>query len=232
MTHKIKALGIAMFAVLAISAVAASAVSANENAKFTSPIYPTTVFTTDSVMGNEFLTLFGAPTGCKHVEFHGTLAAGSSTLTSNPKYKDCLFSSVLPATINLTSCDFLFHVGTTKAADEYNGSMSIACTTPGDTVDITVYSSVASHTAGTAICHIMIGAQGPLLGLSFKVDTGATNDFTISGTATGIVAKQERISATCPPGTEEKNGKYTFKNPVTYKGSNPEGGASRSIDIG
>jgi hypothetical protein len=232
MTHKIKALVLAMFTVLAMSVVVASAAQANENAKFTAPAYPTTVFATDNVKGNEIFTAFGTPVECTHTEFHGTLLAVSSTLTINPKIKECAISAVLPMTINMTSCDYIFHVGTTKAADEYNGSMSIACTKAGDTIDTVVYASKASHTAGTPICHITIGAQGPLPGLTFKVDTGAVNDFTLSGSLTGIVFKQTRTSATCPPGTEEKAGKYTIKNPITFKGSNPANGEARSIDIG
>jgi hypothetical protein len=232
MTHKIKALGIATFAVLAMSAMATSAAQANENAKFTATAYPTTAFATDGAKGNELLTVFGLVMECNHVEFHGTLAAASPTLTINPTFNECVSGGILPATFNMTSCDFLFHVGTTKAADEYNGSMSIACTKAGDTIDTLIYASKPAHTENKPICHITIGAQGPLPGLTFKVDTGAVNDVTVSGTATGFAAKQTRTSATCPPGTEEKAGKYAIKTPLTFKGSNPVSGEPRSFDIG
>jgi hypothetical protein len=232
MTRKIKALGLAMFAVLAMSAVVASAAQANANAKFTAPAYPTTAFATDAVKGNQFFGSFGTVFECGHVEFHGILPAASSTLTLNAGYKECTVAKVLPATVNMTSCDYVYHVGQTTGVDQYAGSGSISCTVPGDAIDITIYASHAAHTAGTPICHVTFKAQGPLPGLTLTVNTGPVNNFSISGTLAGMAGNQERKSAFCPAGTEEKAGKYTFKTPVPIKGSNPVGGESRSIDIG
>ena len=102
MTHKLKTLGVAFFAVLALAAVMASAASAKN---YTASSYPTTG-TATSAVGNDKLTTEGGTAECQS-HYQGTLAATSSQLTLTPTYTNCKAFGFLNATVHTNGCDFL-----------------------------------------------------------------------------------------------------------------------------
>ena len=228
MPRNLKALGLAVVAVLAMSAVVASAAQANDS--FTAAKYPATLSATAgaSAIG---LDAFGTEVTCPSTTFSGTLSGASETQTIKPVFPQTFAApchvGTLPATVTIGSCEFRFHMGATNAGV---AAMTSDLVCPTGDVEIDVYASEAAHTAGTPICHITFQTTGNQ-GLSGATVTNGTNDVSISGTVAGIQVTQVRTSAiACPAGTTEPNGKFTIKTPVTVTATN--GGLADAIDIG
>jgi hypothetical protein len=80
MTRKFKTPGVALFAVLALSVVVASAASAKYS--YTASSYPTTGTATSALGHDTFITEGGRVECASH--FQGTLTAASSSLTVTP----------------------------------------------------------------------------------------------------------------------------------------------------
>ena len=103
MTRNLKALGLALAAVFAMSAWIVSAASAHTPATFTGT-KGATVRGAETV-ANVF-NVTGLETTCKNVEFHGSVAAAvSETQTINPTYSECTAESII-GTISVTVTGF------------------------------------------------------------------------------------------------------------------------------
>src|SRR4051812_5259414 len=147
MIRKFKTLGVAMFAVLALTAVGASAAHA-ETGKFTAGSYPAT-FTTESAKGNDtFITEAGTVECQSH--FEGTLAEASTTVTVKATYTNCRAFGFLSATVNMTGCDYLFHIESAAPSDSYTGSSDLVCPA-GVSVDIVASTCTATIPGQTGI---------------------------------------------------------------------------------
>ncbi|HST70742.1 MAG TPA: hypothetical protein VLI94_13935 [Solirubrobacterales bacterium] len=100
MIRKFKALGLAMVAVLALSAIGVS----TAQAQFTASSYPATV-TATSELGNDVITTEGGSVECKS-QFEGTLTEASNTLTVTPTYTNCKAFGFTSATVNMNGCKY------------------------------------------------------------------------------------------------------------------------------
>jgi hypothetical protein len=100
MIRKFKALGLAMVAVLALSAIGAS----TAQAQFTATSYPTTV-TATSALGNDVITTEGGSVECAS-HFVGTLTEASNSLTLTPTYTGCKAFGFLSATVSTNGCTY------------------------------------------------------------------------------------------------------------------------------
>ena len=195
-----------------MSAVVASAASAN----FTAASYPVTGTATSTA--DEFKA-FGTAVKCTENSFSGTLTESSSQLTITPTYKNCKFGT-LPATVNFEGCDYLF----TDVAGEAD-PVHVICPA-GKSIVINVYASAAGHTAGTPICILKVGAQGPLSSVKYQnVENG---DVKVTGTVGSIKATQERKSAVCPTGTETSSAEYVIQS----AGIIVAGSGGVNVDVG
>jgi hypothetical protein len=85
MIRKFKTLGIAMAAILALSAIVASAAGATN---FTASKYPTAA-TASSAKGNDDLQTEAGGTECKVHFAIANLSAPSETVTVTPTYTEC-----------------------------------------------------------------------------------------------------------------------------------------------
>ena len=106
--RNLKALGIALVAVFAMSALAASSASAVVKHHFdsTSTTENTWVTGEDHEGANKFITPAGAIT-CKEVHYYGTQAGNTVTaVTVTPKYGECT-SPVGPVTVTNEGCQYL-----------------------------------------------------------------------------------------------------------------------------
>ena len=130
MTRKLKALGVAVVAVMALSAVVASAAMAltpklevgTGDGNLTGTQTEVNVLT---VAGGRTLT-------CEVATFTGVLATTSATVTLTPVYEKChsvLAGVKVPATITTNGCDFLLHVGATNGTDSYAATVDLLCPT-------------------------------------------------------------------------------------------------------
>jgi len=121
MTRNLKALGLALFAVLALGAMAASAAQAGQ---FTAGGFPATItgqHTTVQELDTELGTM---ECGLK---LHGELAAASEDLTLTPEYGTSCKIGGDEVHVKLNGCDYRLHAGATIAMDMVEGSLDVKC---------------------------------------------------------------------------------------------------------
>jgi hypothetical protein len=199
MSHSLKILSLALAAVCAMSASAASAAS------FTSESYPSTITAEGGTVSAEKLTLgatdHNAAIECNHTTYHSTLSADNSTLSVQPHYSECP-SFGLSATINATSCTYVFHATSTTSS-----TVDIECPA-GKSITII---------AGT--CEVAIGTQTGLKSAGTKSNAGHV-DVTLN--IAGIAYTTLKDGFLCPlTGTGVRTGAtITSAASITVKGSN------------
>jgi hypothetical protein len=229
MARKLNVHGIVGAAVLMLGALLAPMA---QGAQFKSDV--TGNVTLSASWEGDVWDMFSTTISCEKGSLHGTAALPSSTLTVTPTYTNCKVGGVLPATVNVTTCDYLLHVGG-ALGKAWEGTVDYGCTKAGDTIDITVYASAAAHTANTPICHITMAAQTNLQGAKFENEgfPFPPERVWLNGVWTEIKAKQVRNSAACPPGTVENAGKYTVNlNSIRLKAYNIGNGSETGIIVG
>jgi hypothetical protein len=228
--RNLKVLGLAMVASFALSAVVASAASANANYWFTSDAAPgaTTILKGEQTKhgaseGDRFV-VDGGTVRCETTHYTGSAATNTvTTLTLTAEYSGCKFGA-FSASVNMGNCDYLIH--TDPNGDTTNGSYDTISTITCTSGDITI--TVSS--AGTTKCIVHVPAQ--TLGTGLVGTTGLTPggvhdiiahiDFsTITYTQTGGTGL-----GACPNlgATETHNGLY--EGEATLTGFNVGGGAT------
>ncbi|HYG96179.1 MAG TPA: hypothetical protein VD741_03635 [Solirubrobacterales bacterium] len=193
MIRKLKTLGIALVAVLAMSAVVASAASATN---FTASSYPTSATASSPIGNDDFKTEAGSVECAAHFNV-GPLSKASETVTVVPTYTGCKAFGFLNATVNMNGCDYVFNV---------NGSVNLSCGV-----------KYVEITAGT--CRLIIAGQSNLS----KVDlansgSGISAQATVGGINYSVI--QDGIG--CPfAGTGVKTGAtYTQNSAVLVSSTN------------
>jgi len=133
MIRKIKALGLVLIAVFAMSAVVASAASATAGTLTTFPT--STVVATGEQIGEHVFTLTDHPVEggfanvkCKKAIFDGvgTNKDDDTTLTVTPTYSECKAFG-LNATIDHNGCNYVFHTGTTTGLGGWHVVATVVC---------------------------------------------------------------------------------------------------------
>jgi hypothetical protein len=203
MTQNFKTLGLALVALLAMSAVIASAAQAvPEPPEFQAATYPAKVTGAGPGAGiaNAFTITTGAAknisTICKKNKFEGELTGASTTLTVKPTYEECKLGG-LAAIIDMNTCDFVFH--TVKASNPPTASAEVKCTKEKDTITIT---------QGTCVVHVE--EQAGLNHVIFdNIGAGTTKEVKATVHVEGI---KYEITKECPntlTNTTTTDGKYT-----------------------
>jgi hypothetical protein len=201
MTRNLKTLGLALVAVFAMSAVAASTASAQQG-KLTSDGPVTLIGTeTGELFANSFtgnsgkITCPGSVfTGHKYnVTPHVAGASGETTATITPHYpKHCTahipFLGTRTATVTTNGCDFVFHIGSTTGgvANTYGVTADQVCPV-GKSIEVHVYCAGCSHVDTNSICTIKTPAQSGLVGPHV---TSAPPHINIQGTFTNIKSSE------------------------------------------
>ena len=219
MIRNLKTLGVALCAVLALTAVVASAASAN----YTASSYPTTG-TGTSEIGNDVFKTEAGNVECKS-HFEGTLAAASTSLTVKAKYTECKAFGFLSATVNMGSCDYLFtepkFIQTTEVEarkiHDYTAEVDVKCTK--STEPITITASTCKTTVGEQgpKAHVIIGVTTSPTQVHVKANVGSIN-YTVTEDGFG-----------CPfAGTGAKTGAtYTQGKAIPFTATN-----GATIDVG
>jgi hypothetical protein len=168
MTRNLKILGLALAAVLAMTAVMASAAQAT---KFHATKYPVKLTAIEDTQDHVFKAGGGQVT-CNTTDFTGTATEDSSTQTINATYDECeaLENEATIDGFGLTApnCDYLFHA---------SGTADLKCKA-GTQVVIT-----------TPVCNFTVPAQNGLATLKFtnKAASGITqHDITVDINVTKI----------------------------------------------
>lgn len=231
MTRNLKALGLALIAVCAMSGLAASAAQA----EFTFTGWEGTESNhVHTILSGSQTTAFGdkfrVTTGklaleCEKATASGTLTVGDqATVTATPAFTNCKGGGA-PVTVNTTTCDYVFHITAKVTADEYKGTVDVKCTTPKDTIHVSVYTD-ASHTS--TVCEYTIEEQEGISGITYtnitpekglkyvEIDIAAHNIKTevtkggiLCGESTGVTATESVFE-----GSDKVTGVNTLGEPV------------------
>jgi hypothetical protein len=208
MTRNLKALGLALAAMLAMGAVAASSASAD----FMTEQQETTL--TVEAHPEETAQVFATETGevvCNKLTTHDEVVSPGRSITVSPTYSECtafIGESELALKVTFTSCDYNF---TTE------GILHIECTKHGDYIHIEV-------TAFNLNCFTIEDTQ-TFSGIKYtNKGVGATRDITLDANLTGIKYTEVGV---CGEGTTRNDGTYTGK--ATIKGDDPDTGAHVGI---
>lgn len=205
MHRNLKALGLALVAVFAMSAVAASAASAKYDT-FRTQNGETVTPTVSSISASQRFKIEGAEeeSNCKEISATGSLLDKTTDVTVAPTYSNCTATrngSTVAATVETTGCEYTF-TGETNASE--HAEVHILCET-GKSIHIKV----------TALKLQCFTIPPQTVGGIHYINTGTTpnRDIDIKATATGI--KTEKGGA-CGEG--EAKAEYTGE--VTVKGHN------------
>ena len=165
MSRKLTLLGTLAGAVLAMSAVLASAAQA-ETGALTTPVYPSIV-TGEQPFGQVFDIGEGplqrVTCGSK---LDATLVGPTDPVTFTPTYNNCVSDPAqTPVTITMNGCDYV--VGFTKpgttGTPATTGTMQAWVNCPvGQQIEIHVYLDQFQHAMNVSTCTYDIGPQGPV----------------------------------------------------------------------
>jgi hypothetical protein len=213
--RKLKALGLALVAVLAMSAMAAATAQANEKADFSAA--GTHIHATNANEGTHTFNIPGFPTlTCTEVSGTGTLAKESPELTGEAiSYKTCHIVSgfTFPVTVDMNGCHYLFTAGTytkdeTSKAGISDGSIHIKCPV-GKEITITVMS--LDHK--TVRCTIHVPEQTPKGTVTFR------NETTEKVMAVTAVADKLEVTATVTDSNVLGCDEHIHTEKAVYEGS-------------
>jgi hypothetical protein len=207
MIRNLKSLGLALVAVLAMSAVVASAASAA--IEYTSSPSPQPA-TGSNASGKETFTTPGGTVQCNS-HFAASVTTGSKSLTVTPSYETCVAFGFLNANVVENNCDYVFKPATKLATDHYSHGVDVSCPA-GSAIVIT---------AGT--CEVQVPAQTGLSSVTTQnVAGGAVTVVPNVGSITMNVTKD---GFGCPfTGTGHTTG--TYHGHVTLS---PTAGGSISV---
>lgn len=196
MTRNLKALGLALVAAFALSAVVSSAASAEPFA-FHSEIQHTTL--TGAGEGSSSFTFDAGTAKCSTAKYEGTMLSEESTsLTLAPAFESCTIAGV-KADVSMNGCQFVL-TASAKEGGIYKGTMGISC---GEGKSMTILVTLL----GVTVCTIDIPAQ-TLSGVTFsEVSEG---DVKATASVSGITYSQTpKEGSFCSKVENKANGTYS-----------------------
>jgi hypothetical protein len=226
MSRNLKVLGLAIGAVLALSAVMASAAMAVP--QFTASEYPAQI-TGSNTKGSEVFSTEGGKVECDSHFISHSQGAASSTLTVTPKYTECQAFGFLSATVNTEECSYVFHATDTITETEpvhrhyWRHHVDVVCPT-GQSIKVTastckaeIKGQAASEQHGAAI------NQGLT---TVKTENLAGGSVTVTPNVSGIAYTVTQDGFLCPFGGTGNKTDGTYTGDVTVS---RVGGGSVSV---
>jgi hypothetical protein len=213
MTRILKSIGVAMGAVLVMSAVMAAAAQA-ETGQLTSPVVPANV--TGEQLGGGATFDIGAPpfrdVTCGTSKLDATIVGPTDPVTFTPTYENCTSEpGITPVTITRNGCDYTIGFtkpGTTNTPPTTGTMHAWVNCPPGQQIEIHVYQDPFMHAANVSTCTYDIGPQGPVpagiyhntFGAIPDVDATVNARFTATSTigAGGVVCGGDPVTQHLP----------------------------------
>ncbi len=188
MNHRLKALGLVLIAVLALSAFAAAAAQASTPIESELAVPATNVDTKD-VTGTEDgkLARFTIGTGALFIECTESnqltvtpFTKSTTTATATPHFEKCFRNGLttVPVTVTHNGCTLTL-TATPPSGGVTLGDVTIDCP-EGKTIEVHVYESAAAHTANKSFCTYTIGPQTLTGATITATGAGATRDLDIN----------------------------------------------------
>jgi hypothetical protein len=168
MIRNLKALGLSVVAVFAMTAIVASVAHA-EPATIQAGSYTASVSgaqTNENVLSNGIRSVT-----CANATLKGVLAAASTTITIEPAYSNCTGNGSTTATVNTNGCDYTLHVVTKTATDTGTGSVTVDCPA-GKSIQVDIWATGKLHSENK-LCRLEVPAQGPVSGIEWHDITPA-----------------------------------------------------------
>jgi hypothetical protein len=186
MNSRLKALGLALIAGLAMAAVPASAAQAQ--IKVTTGVSPAWL-TGEQLKANlhHFSLAGGGPTvACETADFTATVTNGATSVTVVPKYEKChaiINVETFKVTVTMNDCDYLFHDGKEVSSTTFSeGEVDLVCPV-GKEVEVHIYKKPVNEAEGE-LCTLKVAPFTNLKapkGNEFRNEgAGSTNDVTIT----------------------------------------------------
>jgi hypothetical protein len=235
MVRKLKVLGVALAAVFALSAMTASAASAQVGTiTSTGPV--TLTGTQTGVPNENSLTVFGGVVTCANAKYtghkvlteaqtiagktHERLPNDSSSVTITPHYGSCITKQAgieFPDTIDMNGCDFEFDLGVTISANKYKVKTTEECPS-ANTIKVTDFANAAKHTGNEPFCVIDITKETNRGEGLVATDT-LNGTIDITGTIENIKAHKESPTGSilCP---KEETNKGIWHFDLSFTGDN------------
>jgi hypothetical protein len=224
MTRKLKTLGLALIAVLAIAATAVPSAYAVEYT-LTAGEYPATLDGTS--LESTIFNFGGREVTCKKTTLAATLEKQSTTLLIGREYSECSlqFLGTLPATFKTNGCAFETHLVGALNATVFEAKVDIVCE-GSNGIEVYAYASAAKHAAGEPVCIYEMPPQTGRSTVEFKNFVGESH-IAITPRVKGIKYKILKGEAfVC--GLESENGTYTGSTTVT---ATNKGGMKTSLTV-
>jgi hypothetical protein len=207
MIHNVKTLGVTLVAAFSLSAMAATAASA-ESFAFYGGNSLTLEGTNDSSEAN-FIFVSGE-VSCPNATYAGTLSGEEASFVElTPSYTGCEAFG-LPATFKANGCAYRFTAGTFESG-EASGSMDIVCP-EGKELKIEALSG------GKTVCTVDVPAQTNLSGTSYTNVSSTTHKITVATNTEEKLKYTITGSFFCGSGTHEDGG-YSGNALVTTQGA-------------
>jgi len=195
MTRNLKALGLALMAVFATTAVVASAASAQTGVLTADGPVTLTAVDAEEEAPNALTAETGdveCPealyTGHKYgVTPHEPLPSGAAAITLTPHYGLCAGFLGLRATIDMNGCDYSVILGEEIEGKEDSFAASTTTICPeGQQIEVTVYASKAKHEKDEAFCVQTLTTENSTerTGLTATDNTDGTIE--LAGTLSGL----------------------------------------------
>lgn len=200
-----RALGLAMIAVFASSAMLASTAHAEEKTPtFTATSTP--VRETGSQVEQQEITINAGTLKCEEATLLDSTGNGGMMLVMKPTYNKCKVGET-SVTVEMNECEYTFEPIKTSTEDKYTGRMGILC--PKEkAIKIT-----------SAVCTVTIGEQINLETVEFVNNTGAEPAKDETWRTEIKKGKYMQTGGGCPGGTGEFEN-LTYKGSSTIKGEN------------
>ena len=215
MIRNLKALGLALAAVFAMSAVAASSASAVDH--FTTPEGVATILTGTSENNVFKITSPAVEFKCKTSRFKATVVSQPTVATVKPIYEGtpgatdtghCFATVVEKVTVDMNGCDYDLSGETTgKDLEKVDATVSITCPV-GKEIELT-----------SPLCNTFVHEQTPTEGgvtYDNEKELNGKKDVKVTVTATGVTWKAEDSFACTLGGLKEgSNADYTGNVTIT-----------------
>jgi len=204
--RNLKALGLALVTVLALSSVEASLALGEKPAFLTagSEGSPASV-SGEQIEGSHLFSRSGRTVTCESVTFsEGVISGQASQLSLTPEYSNChsvILGSKLPATVTRNGCKWNYTF--TKVSSTYQARGDWVCEA-GKQTEIHIYSSLIQHiTGGASLCTITTPAQNNIG--TITVTNTANHDVVLHKNLKNIASTIHGGLLTCGP-TESTTG--------------------------
>jgi len=193
MNRKLKAVGLALLAVLVMAVVGVSQASATN---VTAGTYPATLTGSDINTAHGKLNFLSFGINSRYIECttassDATITDKTTKITIKPTYSNCFSNGIteVPSTVTMNKCDYTLEFTTKTTAQT-----SIDCEKAGEQIEVHIYENAVkhknSHEAFTKVagfkdesmCTYDIKPQGPLKGVTVAtVNKGtATEDLVVN----------------------------------------------------